>query len=88
MSNREYEDSHLCGVIHKTTQLDKARGHLGTVEQEKAETTIFMSSTDRTVKNAPIEVRQEDSRGSPFDLDLDTLLPRECDYQINNSGIF
>jgi hypothetical protein len=76
--------AHICGVIHKTFDKDKARGHLGTLYQEKIETSIFLTKTDKEDKNAPIEVRNEDSRGAPFDnfyfdLNLNFVLPKECD---------
>lgn len=75
---------HLCGVIHKTFEKDKATGHLGTFMQKKAETTIFLRTTDKDTNNSPVEVIQKDSRGAPFDkfyfnLDLKTLLPKECE---------
>lgn len=75
---------HIMGVIHKTFDKDKAKGHLGTIFQQKIETSIFLKDTDPDEKNAPIEVSQKDSRGAPFDnfyfdLDLDVLLPKECE---------
>lgn len=78
------EGCHVCGVIHKTFDKDRATGHLGSFVQKKAETTIFLRTMDAEVKNSPIEVKQYDSRGAPFDnfyfdLDLTTVLPRECE---------
>ena len=83
------EGTHICCLIHKTFGLEKARGHLGTIIQEKCETTIFLNVTDPETKNSPVEVRQEDSRGAPFDtfhfdLDTDNVLPRECDFGTKN----
>lgn len=77
---------HICGVIHKTFDKDKARGHLGTMFQEKIETSIFLKKTDKDDKNAPVEVRNEDSRGAPFDtfyfdLDMNNVLPKECELK-------
>ena len=79
---------HLCGVIHKTFDKDKATGHLGSYVQKKAETTIFLKTTDKEVKNSPVEVKQFDARGAPFDtfyfdLDLETVLPKECENEWN-----
>ena len=78
------EGCHVQVVIHKTFDKDKATGHLGSFLQKKAETTIFLKDTDRETKNSPIEVKQYDSRGAPFDkfyfdLDLNTVIPKECD---------
>jgi len=75
---------HVCGVIHKTFEKDKATGHLGTFVQKKAETVIFLSDTDKDTINAPIRVKQKDSRGAPFqdfffDLDPINILPKECE---------
>jgi len=75
---------HVCCVIHKTFDKDKAFGHLGTYVQKKCETSIFLSVTDAEVKNSPIKVVQKDSRGAPFDdfyfdLDLNNLTPKECE---------
>lgn len=75
--------THVCCVIHKTFDKDKATGHLGTYIQKKSETTIFLRTVDKDNKNSPIEVKQFDSRGAPFenfyfDLDLETVLPKEC----------
>ena len=74
---------HICCVIHKTFDKDKAFGHLGTYIQKKVETSIFLSITDEETANSPVKVVQKDSRGAPFepfffDLDLTTLTPREC----------
>jgi hypothetical protein len=74
---------HVCCVIHKTFDKDKAFGHLGTYIQKKIETSIFLSVTDEETKNSPVKVVQKDSRGAPFDtfyfdLDLNNLTPREC----------
>ena len=78
---------HLCEVIHKTFEKDKAFGSIGTKKQDKAETSIFLKST-RTEKeddnNQPIQVYQRDARGSAFstfyfDLDLDSLIPKQCE---------
>jgi len=78
------EGTHLIGVIHKTFEKERGRGHLGGTMQEKAETTIFLRTTDKDVKNSPVEVKQEDARGAPFDtfyfdLDLNTVTPKECE---------
>lgn len=75
---------HICCVIHKTFEKDKAFGHLGTYIQKKCETSIFLNITDAELKNSPVKVYQKDSRGAPFDdfyfnLDLTNLIPRECD---------
>lgn len=75
---------HICNVIHKTFDKDKAFGHLGTYIQKKVETSIFLSVTDDTVKNSPVKVNQKDSRGAPFDdfyfdLDLHNLIPKLCE---------
>jgi len=77
------EDCHICCVIHKTFDKDRGTGHLGSFVQKKAETTIFLQTLDRDEKNSPIEVKQYDYRGSPFetfyfDLDLETVIPKEC----------
>ena len=77
---------HICCVIHKTFEKDKAFGHLGTYIQKKVETSIFLTVTDQEVKNSPVKVFQKDSRGAPFDtfyfdLDLITLTPKECEEQ-------
>lgn len=74
---------HIHGILHQTFEKDKGRGHLGTMFQEKLETSIFLSDTDPKIKNAPIKVHQRDSRGAPFDdfhfdLDMNTLIPKEC----------
>lgn len=78
---------HICCVIHKTFEKDKAFGHLGTYVQKKCETSIFLEITDKTQKNSPVKVMQKDSRGAPFDdfffdLDLNTLIPKECNDSI------
>ena len=75
---------HVCCVIHKTFEKDKAFGHLGTYVQKKCETSIFLEITDKSVQNSPVKVSQKDSRGAPFedfyfDLDLNNLIPKECD---------
>lgn len=75
---------HVCGVIHKTFEKDRATGHLGSFVQKKAETVIFLSDTDKDTINAPIRVKQKDSRGAPFqdfffDLDTTNVLPKECE---------
>ena len=80
------EGCHVQCVIHKTFDKDKATGHLGSFVQKKAETTIFLRTTDKDVKNSPIEVKQYDSRGAPFDtfffdLDLNTVTPKECEVE-------
>lgn len=77
------EGCHICTVIHKTFDKDRGTGHLGSFIQKKAETTIFLNVTDPEVKNSPVEVRQKDSRGAPFDtfyfdLDENTVIPKEC----------
>jgi len=77
---------HVCCVIHKTFEKDKAFGHLGTYVQKKCETSIFLTVTDFDVKNSPVKVVQKDSRGAPFDdfyfdLDLNTLTPKECEHK-------
>lgn len=78
---------HVCCVIHKTFEKDKAFGHLGTYVQKKCETSIFLEVTDKTTKNSPIKVTQKDSRGAPFetfyfDLDLQNLIPKQCEEQL------
>ena len=75
---------HICCVMHKTFEKDKAFGHLGTYVQKKCETSIFLNITDKEVKNSPVRVIQKDSRGAPFDafyfdLDLNNLIPKECE---------
>jgi hypothetical protein len=75
---------HICCVIHKTFEKEKAFGHLGSYVQKKCETSIFLEVTDPSVKNSPVKVRQKDSRGAPFedfyfDLDLHNLMPKECE---------
>lgn len=75
---------HICCVIHKTFDKDRATGHLGGFVQKKAETTIFLKIMDKDNKNSPVEVKQFDSRGAPFDefyfdLDLETVIPKECE---------
>lgn len=77
------EGTHICNVIHKTFDKDKATGHLGSTIQKKCETSIFLRVTDKDNKNSPVEVKQVDSRGAPFDtfyfdLDLHNVLPKEC----------
>ena len=77
---------HICCVIHKTFEKDKAFGHLGTYVQKKCETSIFLSITDASIQNSPVKVYQKDSRGAPFDdfyfdLDLNTLTPKQCEEQ-------
>lgn len=74
---------HICCVIHKTFEKDKAFGHLGTYVQKKCETSIFLNITDASEINSPVKVYQKDSRGAPFDdfyfdLDLNNLKPKEC----------
>lgn len=78
---------HICCVIHKTFEKDKAFGHLGTYVQKKCETSIFLDVTDHKIKNSPVKVTQKDSRGAPFDdfyfdLDLNNLIPKECEQLI------
>ena len=78
---------HICAVIHKTFEKDKAFGSIGTKIQDKIETSIFLNSTrtdKEDDKNQPIKVFQRDARGSAFnsfyfDLDLDNLIPKQCD---------
>jgi len=75
---------HICCVIHKTFEKDKAFGHLGSYLQKKIETSIFLAVTEPDKKNSPVKVEQKDSRGAPFDnfyfdLDLNNLMPKECD---------
>ena len=77
---------HICCVIHKTFEKDKAFGHLGTYVQKKCETSIFLDVTNTSVKNSPVKVTQKDSRGAPFDdfyfdLDLNNLTPKECEEE-------
>jgi len=74
---------HVCCVIHKTFDKEKAFGHLGTYIQKKIETSVFLEITDSDIKNSPVKVTQKDSRGAPFDnfyfdLDLNNLRPKEC----------
>jgi hypothetical protein len=69
---------HVCNVIHKTFEKDKATGHLGTFIQKKCETTIFLSSTDKDDFKSPVLVKQKDSRGIPFD---------DFYFEINQNGI-
>lgn len=78
------EGCHILTVIHKTFDKDRATGHLGSFVQKKAETTIFLKITDKETMNSPVEVKQFDSRGAPFDtfyfdLDLNTVTPKECE---------
>ena len=73
---------HICNVIHKTFEKDKATGHLGTLIQNKSETTIFLNATDKEDFRSPVEVKQRDSRGIPFekfyfDINEDGI-PKEC----------
>lgn len=80
------EFGHICCVIHKTFEKEKATGHLGSYVQKKAETTIFLRTTDKDSMNSPIEVKQFDSRGAPFetfyfDLDLETVIPKKCENE-------
>ncbi len=75
---------HVCGIIHKTFEKDRATGHLGSFVQKKSETVIFLSDTDKDTINAPIKVSQKDSRGAPFidfyfDLDTNKIIPKECE---------
>lgn len=75
---------HVCCVIHKTFEKEKAFGHLGTYVQKKCETSMFLEITDKSIKNSPVKVSQKDSRGAPFDdfyfdLDLNNLIPKECE---------
>ncbi len=82
------EGCHIIAVIHKTFDKDRATGHLGSFIQKKAETTIFLKIMDKEVKNSPVEVKQYDSRGAPFDtfyfdLDLNTVTPKECENDNN-----
>jgi len=78
---------HLCTVLHKTYEKDKAFGSIGTKVQDKVESSIFLESSrtkDEDDNNQPIKVFQRDARGSAFksfyfDLDLDNLVPKECD---------
>jgi len=75
---------HICGVLHKTFEKDRGTGHLGSFVQKKSETTIFLHTTDNEKFNSPIEVKQKDSRGAPFekfyfDLDTTNVLPKECE---------
>jgi len=77
------EGCHVCTVIHKTFDKDKGTGHLGTIIQNKAETTVFLKIVDMDVYNSPVEVRQRDARGASFetfyfDLNLNTVTPKEC----------
>jgi len=77
---------HVCCVIHKTFEKDKAFGHLGSYIQKKIESSIFLTITDAETKNSPVKVEQKDSRGAPFDnfyfdLDLNNLIPKECNEQ-------
>lgn len=73
---------HICNVIHKTFEKDRATGHLGTFIQKKCETTIFLSSTDADDFRSPVLVKQKDSRGIPFDnfyFEInDNGIPQEC----------
>ncbi len=77
---------HLITVLHKTFEKDKAFGSIGTKVQDKVETSIFLQSTrgeKEDDNNQPIKVYQRDARGSAFktfyfDLDLNTLIPKEC----------
>ena len=64
-------DLHIIAVIHKTGNTDKARGHVGTAIQIKAETIILMDSlTDQSgnvVDNNTVLVRCGMSRGKSFE---------------------
>ena len=77
---------HICNVIHKTFEKDKATGHLGTFIQKKCETTIFLNTTDREKFNSPVQVTQRDSRAIPFDtffFDInENGIPKECEEQL------
>tara|TARA_R110002095_G_scaffold193603_1_gene171851 strand:+ start:1262 stop:2113 length:852 start_codon:yes stop_codon:yes gene_type:complete len=75
--------AHIINVIHKTFEKAKANGHAGTIIQNKIETSFFLEVTEKDVKNSPVKVEQTDSRGAPFDdfyfdLDLTTVLPKQC----------
>ena len=53
------------------------------------ETSFLLEVTDRKVKNSPVKVEQTDSRGAPFDdfyfdLELETVTPKEC--ELNEQG--
>lgn len=77
---------HLNLVIHKTFEKERATGHIGSFVQKKAESIIFLSSTDPDNRNAAIRVKQKESRGAPFDdfffdLDLNTVIPKECESE-------
>lgn len=81
---------HLCSVLHKTYDKDKAFGSIGTKVQDKVETSIFLESTrgeKEDDKNQPIKVYQRDARGTAFssfyfDLDLNTLIPKQCKEEL------
>lgn len=84
---RKEGNLHINTVIHKTSTSDKATGHLGSYIQKKSETVILLKDTeeDPKIKNSPIEVIQNYSRGAPFDtfyFDLnDETLPKECNNE-------
>ena len=63
-------DLHLITVIHKTGSSDKARGHLGTAVQFKAETIILMDSLvdeqGKYIDRNTVKVRCGMSRGKNF----------------------
>lgn len=88
---RKENEMHINVVIHKNSTSNKATGHLGSAIQKKAETVILLEDTDenKDVKNSPIKVQQVYSRGAPFDsfyfdLDENTALPKECEFDLKN----
>lgn len=84
---RKDNEMHINVVIHKNSTSNKATGHLGSAIQKKSETVILLKDTDENTdnRNSPIKVQQIYSRGAPFDsfffdLDENTALPKECDF--------
>ena len=77
---------HLCAILHKTFEKERGTGHLGSFVAKKSESVIFLNSTDANDKNSPVKVSQKSSRGAPFDdfyfdLDLETVIPKECENE-------
>lgn len=66
----EQQNCHICVVIHKAGNTDKARGHLGTAVQIKAESVIIMDNlTDDSgniIDTNTVKIRSGYSRGIPF----------------------
>ena len=84
LMNWNEQGIHINNIIHQTFEKERGTGHLGSFCQKKSESVIFLKTTDTSAKNSPVEVKQKDSRGAPFDtfyfdLDLETILPKECE---------